>query len=163
MKKINLIVNEQPRCIDVEPQTTLLDVLREQLGLTGAKRGCDEGDCGACSVLLDGEVVNACLVLAIRLEGRRVDTVEGCLTGGSLNRLQEAFVEKGALQCGFCGPGMIMSAQALLSKNPTPSEPEVRRALTGNLCRCTGYAKIVQAVQSVGQSMLEGQNGEVEK
>ena len=155
MKRINLVVNDQPVSVEVEPRTTLLDVLRHDLGLTGAKRGCEEGDCGACSILLDGRVVNACLVLAIRLEGRTVRTIEGLGEAGRLNRLQESFVAHGALQCGYCGPGMIMSAQALLEKTPDPAEDEIRRALAGNLCRCTGYAKIVEAVRGVAREEKE--------
>jgi len=122
-----------------------LDALREVFGLTGTKKGCDSGDCGACTVLLDGKPVNSCLVLAIELDGREVRTIEG-LEGPSLNPVQRAFLRHGAVQCGFCSPGMVMCAMGLLAEYPSPSEDEVRRALAGNLCRCTGYTKIVEAV-----------------
>lgn len=153
MPNIHLTINGKPVDAEVNPQTTLLDFLREDLGLTGTKRGCDEGDCGACTVLLDGKPVNACLILVIRLQGRHVDTVEGLMQGDGLHPLQKAIVEQGALQCGYCGAGMIMSAKALLEEKPKPDETQVRTALAGNLCRCTGYAKIVEAVQCVGRDM----------
>ena len=130
---------------------TLLDVLREDLELTGTKYGCGEGECGACSVLLDGDVVNACLVLALECEGSEVVTVEGLTAGGELHPIQKAFVDHGAIQCGFCTPGMIMATHALLQKNPSPSEDEIKRALEGNLCRCTGYRKIIDAVLSLSR------------
>jgi len=132
--------------VTVSPAATLLQVLREELELTGTKYGCGEGECGACSVILDGRVVNSCLVLAAECEGRAVLTIEGLRENGGLHPLQRAFVEHGAVQCGFCTPGMIMAAYALLQQNPAPSEQEVRRALEGNLCRCTGYRKIIDAV-----------------
>jgi carbon-monoxide dehydrogenase small subunit len=137
----------------VEPQTTLLELLRETWGLTGAKRGCDEGDCGACTVLLDGQPVNACLVLAVRVNGRKVTTIEGLGDEEHPHPLQTAFVQHGALQCGYCGPGMILSAKALLDVNPSPTEAEIRQALSGNLCRCTGYSKIIEAVRSVSRGI----------
>jgi carbon-monoxide dehydrogenase small subunit len=124
----------------------LLDVLREQLALTGTKEGCGEGECGACSVLIDGEVVNSCLVAAGQVEGSAVTTVEGLANGGTLSPLQQAFIERGAAQCGICTPGMLLAAHALLAENPRPSEDEVRVGLAGNLCRCTGYTKIFDAV-----------------
>ncbi len=148
---INLTVNGIGHEVDVEPYRTLLDVLREDLGLTGTKRGCDHGDCGACTVLLDGRAVNSCLVLAMDARGRDILTIEGMAIEGELHPLQRAFIEHGALQCGYCTGGNILSARALLEENPDPSEPEVREALAGNLCRCTGYDKIVEAVLAVAQ------------
>ena len=153
MKQIlRFTVNEEPREIAVEPWWTLLDVLRDQLELTGAKKGCDRGDCGACTVLLDGKPIVSCTTLAIQAHGRRVTTIEGLLVDGRPHRLQQAFVDAGAVQCGFCTPGMVLAAKALLDENPSPTEDDVREAIAGNLCRCTGYAKIVDAVLSVAHS-----------
>ncbi len=129
-----------------EPRQSLLEVLREVLGLTGAKEGCNNGNCGACNVLLDGVLVNSCLVLAVEVDGCRVDTVEGMAQDGKLHPLQQKFLEHAALQCGICTPGFLMAAKALLERNPDPSEAEVRYWLAGNLCRCTGYDKIIRAV-----------------
>jgi carbon-monoxide dehydrogenase small subunit len=152
---IRIQVNGDWKELQVAPQTTLLELLRETLGLTGAKRGCEEGDCGACTVLLDGRPVNACLVLAVRIDGARVTTIEGLGGSERLHPLQQAFVDLAAVQCGFCAPGMLLSAKALLDENPEPTEPEIRQALAGNLCRCTGYAKIVQAVRAAGRRLRE--------
>jgi len=149
---ICILVNGNWRTASVEPQVTLLDLLRDEWHLTGAKRGCDEGDCGACTVLLDGKPVNSCLVLAVRADGRSVSTVEGLGDEDHLHPLQQAFIEHGALQCGYCGGGMLMSAKALLDENPSPTEAEIRQALAGNLCRCTGHVKIIEAVQSVSRA-----------
>ena len=149
--QVEITVNGEQKKALVSPETTLLDLLRETWGLTGTKKGCNEGDCGACTVLLDGKPVNACLVLAVRADGRRVITIEGLGDREHPHPLQAAFVEHAALQCGFCGPGMLLSAKALLDENPDPTEAEVRQALSGNLCRCTGYAKIIEAVQRAGQ------------
>ena len=151
--QVKILVNGEWKTASVEPQTTLLELLRETWGLTGAKRGCDEGDCGACTVLLDGQPVNACLVLAVRVNGRKVTTIEGLGDEEHPHPLQTAFVQHGALQCGFCGPGMLLSAKALLDVNPSPTEAEIRQALSGNLCRCTGYSKIIEAVRSAGRGM----------
>ena len=141
-------VNGEPVRLMVPPLVTLLDVLRRDLELTGTKYGCGEGECGACSVLLDGKVVNSCLVLALECEGSQVLTIEG-LADGKLHAIQQAFVDHGAIQCGFCTPGMIMATYALLEANPSPTEDEIKRSLEGNLCRCTGYRKIVDAVLSL--------------
>jgi len=149
--QVKIMVNGESKTASVEPQTTLLELLRETWGLTGAKRGCDEGDCGACTVLLDGQPVNACLVLAVRVNGRKVTTIEGLGDEEHPHPLQTAFVQHGALQCGYCGPGMILSAKALLDVNPSPTEAEIRQALSGNLCRCTGYSKIIEAVRSASR------------
>lgn len=149
---ITFKVNDRQWDLAVEPNRTLVDVLRYDLGLTGTKKGCDLGECGSCTVILNGKPVNACLVLAIQANGAEILTIEGLRPSQGLHPLQQAFVEKGAIQCGFCTPGMILSSSSLLQKNPKPSEEEIRAALSGNLCRCTGYQKIVEAVQSVGQT-----------
>ncbi len=145
---ITLTVNGAKERLDVPSNMTLLQMLREKLALTGTKNGCEAGECGACTVLLDGEPVNSCMVLAVEADGREVLTVEGLAPEGGLRPLQEAFVEHNAVQCGFCTPGMLMSATALLERNPEPTEQEIREALVGNLCRCTGYVRIVDAVQA---------------
>ena len=132
---------------------TLLDFLREDLGLKGTKRGCDSGQCGACTIIMDGKTANACLILAIQADGKEILTIEGLSSGGRLHPLQEAFVEEGAVQCGFCVPGMILSAKALLDEKKDPSGEEIREALSGNLCRCTGYVKIIKAVQKAAALM----------
>ena len=134
-----------------EPRQSLLEVLRETLGLTGAKEGCNNGNCGACNVILDGTLVNSCLVLAVEINGRRVTTIEGIATAQGLHPLQEKFIAHAALQCGFCTPGFIVAAKALLDQNPNPSETEIRGWLAGNLCRCTGYDRIVRAVMDAAQ------------
>src|SRR6059036_962450 len=150
-RTISLRINERVWTAEVRPHWTLLQLLGDVLGLTGTKNGCSQGVCGACTVLLDGEPVRACLLLAVRADGRRVTTVEGLGADGALHRLQQAFVDEGAVQCGFCTPGMLMVALALLEENPRPTEMEVRDALIGNLCRCTGYARIVRAVLAAAQ------------
>ena len=147
--ELSFVVNGDPTTVEVSPFATLLDVLRDELELTGTKYGCGEGECGACSMLLDGKVVNSCLVLAIECQGSEVVTIEGLAAGGQLHPIQKAFVDHGAIQCGFCTPGMVMTAYALLRSNPSPTEGEIQRALEGNLCRCTGYRKIVDAVLSL--------------
>ncbi len=145
--KISLTVNGEPREADVWAGESLLFALRERLGLPGSKNACEQGECGSCSVLLDGVLVCACLVLAAQADGHEVVTVEGLGEEGQLHRVQEAFVEAGAVQCGFCTPGLVVATADLLAHNPEPSEYEIREALSGNLCRCTGYAKIFDAVR----------------
>jgi aerobic carbon-monoxide dehydrogenase small subunit len=144
--KLRLEVNGARHELEIDPTTRLIDVLRDKLGLTGTKEACGEGECGACTVLVDGRAVAACLMLAVQARGRQVVTVEGLAAEGELDVLQQKFVEHGAVQCGFCTPGMLMSAKALLLENPRPSERDIRLALAGNLCRCTGYSAIVAAV-----------------
>ncbi|GAB4278227.1 MAG: (2Fe-2S)-binding protein [Deferrisomatales bacterium] len=153
---LELHVNGDLYEVACAPNTTLLEALREKALLTGTKRGCDLGACGACTVLLDGEAVLACLTLAFEAEGREIRTVEGLSEGGELTPLQRAFVDHGALQCGFCTPGFLMSATELLSENPRPTRSEIQRALAGNLCRCTGYVKIVEAVEAAAEGAREG-------
>ena len=154
---VELTVNGESRSANVPPETTLLKMLREHLGLTGAKLGCDVGDCGTCTVIVDGVSVNSCLMLAGRAAGCDVTTIEGLATADELHPLQQKFEEHGALQCGFCGPGMLISAKNLLDNNPDPSVFEVRDALAGNLCRCTGYTKIIEAVIDAGEMMSREQ------
>jgi len=150
---VSTTVNGDPVEFACEPNETLLDALRNRLGLTGAKEGCGTGDCGACSVQVDGRLVCACLVLGVEAEGREIDTVEGMADGATLHPLQTKFIEHAALQCGVCTPGFLIAAKALLEKNPDPSEEEIRFGLAGNLCRCTGYDKIVRAVQDAAKVM----------
>ena len=145
-KTIHITVNQKPIELEVQPNQTLLEVIRETLGLTGTKAGCLVGDCGACTVLLDKRPVNSCLVLAVQADGKEVTTIEGIGTPQGLHPLQTAFVDKGAIQCGYCTPGMILSAKSLLGRNPRADEAEIRKAISGNLCRCTGYQKIVEAI-----------------
>ncbi len=150
---LHLIINQQPMQVEIEPHLTLLDVLRDQLRLTGTKEGCGTGDCGACTVLLDGEPVCSCLTLAVEAEGQHVRTIEGVAANGQLHPVQQAFVDEGGLQCGICTPGMVMSSIALLEANPHPTEGQVRESLAGNLCRCTGYTHIVKAVMKASEDM----------
>ena len=153
MTAFHFMVNATPVEVDVPGMRRLLDVLREELALTGTKEGCGEGECGACTVLLDGAPVDSCLVPICQIEGSRVATVEGLEQGGKLHAIQAAFTEKHALQCGFCTPGMLMTCSALLERNKKPSELEIRQAISGNLCRCTGYLNIVKAVQHAAEKM----------
>jgi carbon-monoxide dehydrogenase small subunit len=145
---IRIKVNGRWQSLSVLGSDLLVDVLRERLGLTGTKKGCGKGDCGACTVLMDNLPVNSCLVLAVQADGREVLTIEG-LGEKALHPIQKAFVEKGAIQCGYCTPGMVLSAKALLDGDPTPSDDEIRKAISGNLCRCTGYVQIVEAIKSL--------------
>jgi carbon-monoxide dehydrogenase small subunit len=151
MESLTMRLNGEEVTIQVKPDALLVDVLRDELELTGTKEACGEGECGACTVLLDGEPVTSCIVPARKAQGREVLTVEGLASGGVLHPLQKAFVEYGAVQCGFCTPGMLMSAKALLDRNPHPSEEEIKEAISGNLCRCTGYVKIVEAIKAIGE------------
>jgi carbon-monoxide dehydrogenase small subunit len=151
---VNFKVNGRDRSALVEPGTILLDVIRDDLGLTGAKEGCGKGECGACTVIMDGDAVPSCLVLAAGVEGKEITTIEGISENGRLHPLQEAFVRYHASQCGFCSPGMILTAKAFLDRNPNPSEAQVRDVMMSNLCRCTGYEKIIEAIMAVA-------NGEV--
>ncbi len=145
-RPISLKVNGETYDLLVDDRRTLLDVIRDQIGLTGTKKACDSGECGACTVIKDGKSVVSCLVLAVECQGAEVETIEGLAKGGVLHPIQKAFVEHGAIQCGYCTPGMIMSSKALLAENPKPTEQEVRVGISGNLCRCTGYVKIVEAI-----------------
>ena len=146
---VKFCVNEEPVELTVSGSETLLHVLREKLGLTGTKEGCGAGECGACTVILDGQAVNACLVLAPEVNGKVVTTVEGLAKGDELSPLQESFIDHAALQCGFCTPGMLMSAEAMLRENPNPTREQITHNMSGNLCRCTGYKKIVEAIEDV--------------
>jgi carbon-monoxide dehydrogenase small subunit len=150
--QVGLKVNGFEYDLLIEPHWTLLDVLRDAIGLTGTKEGCGKGECGACTVIMDGEAVLSCLVLAIQAQGKNILTIEGLAQEGRLDSLQDAFVKYGAIQCGYCSPGMIMTSKALLSKNPHPTEDEIKTALSGNLCRCTGYVKIVEAVRNASRT-----------
>jgi len=147
-----ITVNDERHELVVDSRRTLLHVLREDLGLTGTKEGCGEGECGACAVILDGKLVNSCLVLALEADGGAVTTIEGLARGAELHPIQKAFIERGAIQCGFCTPGMILAAKALLDENPNPSEAEIREGIAGHICRCTGYSKIVEAIQAAAQA-----------
>ncbi len=155
---VSLTVNGEPLEVAVAPHRTLLDALRHEMGLTGTKKGCDVGDCGACTVLVDDAPVNSCLMLTVEVQGRRVTTVEGLAPRpGRLHPLQDAFMRCGASQCGFCTPGILMMSKALLDTNPQPTEAEIRFALAGNICRCTGYSKIIDAVQLVAREAAAAQ------
>ncbi|SFG47593.1 purine hydroxylase delta subunit apoprotein [Desulfotomaculum arcticum] len=147
MQRISFTINGIAQEVEVSPTMRLLDVIRDVLGLTGTKEGCSEGECGACTVLVDGKPVNSCLVLAGQVQGKTITTIEGLSKGQEPHPLQKAFIEAGAIQCGYCTPGMVLSAKALLDSNPNPSAKEIRRGMSGNLCRCTGYKKIIEAVQ----------------
>ena len=156
MKKlINLNINGKDHELAVSPNQTLADVIRDEIGLTGTKKGCEVGECGACTVIMDGKPVSSCIVLAVQANGRTILTIEGMETDKGLHPLQQAFVDKGAIQCGYCTSGMILSAKALLDRNAHPDESEIRMAISGNLCRCTGYQKIVEAIKSVSECKNE--------
>ena len=158
-RSIRLTVNGETRDILVEPFASLLDTLRDELRLTGTKKGCDEGDCGACTVILDDKSVTSCLVLAISTQGKDIVTIEGLARGEALHPVQQAFVDHGGVQCGFCTPGLIMEATAYLKEEPNPTEEDVRYAIGGNLCRCTGYVKVVRAILSAAEEMRKAGSG----
>lgn len=153
---INLTVNGKMHILEVEPQERLLDMLRLKLKLTGAKEGCGEGECGACTVIMNGEAVNSCMILAYQARDAEILTIEGLAPDGGLDTIQQAFVDNGAIQCGYCTPGMIMSTKALLMKNTNPTEAEIKEALAGNLCRCTGYINIIKAVKAAANELNGG-------
>lgn len=155
-REIRLHINGQPYSVRVEPDELLVDVLRDRLELIGTKKGCGTGDCGACTVLMDGCPVTSCLVLAVAAEGKSITTVEGLAGGDRLHVLQQSFIDHGAVQCGYCTPGLLMMAKSILDQNPTPTEAEVRAGIAGNLCRCTGYTKIVEAILAAGEQMAGG-------
>ena len=158
MKKlISVTINDKEYELAVSPNQTLVDLIRNDLELTGTKKGCEVGDCGSCTVIMDGKPVNSCLVLAVQANGKKITTIEGVATDEGLHPIQEAFVEHGAIQCGFCSPGMILSGKNLLESNPKPTELEIRTAISGNLCRCTGYQKIVEAIKDVSEKATTGQ------
>jgi carbon-monoxide dehydrogenase small subunit len=146
-ERISIIINNKSCFFDIEPETTLLDLIRDHAGLKGTKKGCDTGHCGACTVLMDGGPVNSCITLALKAAGKKIETIEGLSDGKTLHPIQEAFINEGAVQCGFCTPGMILSSKALLEQNPNPDDEQIRTALSGNLCRCTGYTRIIAAVK----------------
>jgi aerobic carbon-monoxide dehydrogenase small subunit len=150
---VSTTINGEPKDFLCEPHQTLLDVLRDELNLTGSKEGCGSGDCGACSVIVDGRLVCSCLMLAVEAEGHSVQTIEGLATGGKLHPVQQKFLEHAALQCGFCTPGLLVAAKALIDRNPNPTETEARYWLAGNLCRCTGYDKVIRAVLDAAAEM----------
>ena len=152
---IQLIVNGDPYEVMVKTSETLLYVLREKLGLTGAKHGCDTGKCGSCTVLIDGKPIRSCLTLAISVRDRDITTIEGLAKNGDLHPIQKAFIEYGAVQCGFCTPGMIMFTKSFLEENPEPKDEEIRQALSANICRCTGYAKIIEAIKAAAKEMAK--------
>jgi len=154
--EVTLRVNDQTHTVLIEPRRTLLDVLRKDLGLTGAKKGCDEGTCGACTVLLDGKAVYACLTLAVECEGHRIETIEGLSSDGVIHPVQEAFIAHDAFQCGFCTPGQVLSVKAMLDQDPNPTPDTVKRAVSGNLCRCGAYSGIVQAALAAAKAKPSG-------
>jgi len=156
-KQIQLRVNGEVRELLVDANRTLLEVLREDLGLTGTKKGCNKGECGACTVLLDGKPVPSCTVLAVRADGKDIMTIEGVAEGGKLHPIQQVFNEKGAIQCGFCTPGMILVTKKLLEENPSPTAQEIKEAISGNICRCTGYVQIIEAITALAEGVKPGE------
>ncbi len=157
MKKIELKVNGTVHKVEIEEDMRLIDVLRDKLGLMGTKEGCGEGECGACTIIMDGETVASCLVMAFQAEGKEILTIEGLSEGEKIHPIQQAFLDEGAVQCGFCIPGMVLSAKALLDKKSSPNRSEIREAISGNLCRCTGYNKIVNAVEKAAKDLKGGE------
>jgi carbon-monoxide dehydrogenase small subunit len=160
--KIKLKVNGAWREVETRPDRILLDLLREELGLTGTKKGCEAGECGACTVIMNGRAVLSCLIPALKADGAEITTIEGLAREDRLHPLQQAFLEEGAVQCGYCTPGMLLAAKALLDENPAPSIEEVKRAISGNLCRCTGYTKIIRAIQSGAGAVRRDRPGEAD-
>lgn len=159
MKNISLTVNGKLYQVEVEEDMRLLDLLRDKLGFTGVKEGCAEGECGACSVIMDGRLVTSCLVMAFQADGKEIVTIEGLQNeDGTLHPIQQAFLEEGAVQCGFCTPAMVLAAKAILDKNPNPSDEEIKEGISGNLCRCTGYAKIVSSIKKAAEYLNKGGN-----
>ncbi len=155
-RQIKLVVNGKSCEVGVYPWSTLLEIIREDLKLTGTKEGCGQGECGSCTVIMGGKTVNSCLVLAMEAENQEITTIEGLSDGDQLHPIQEAFVEQAGMQCGFCTPGMIMSAKALLDRNPDPSEEEIREGIAGNFCRCTGYTKIIESISAAAKAVRKG-------
>ena len=156
MKEIKFVLNGKPFELKVTPWRTLLEMIREDLQLTGTKEGCGQGECGSCTVIMGGKTVNSCLVLAVEADGQEITTIEGLADGEALHPIQESFVNHAGMQCGFCTPGMIMSAKALLDKNSSPSEKEIREGISGNFCRCTGYTKIIESISAAAVMMKGG-------
>jgi aerobic-type carbon monoxide dehydrogenase small subunit (CoxS/CutS family) len=157
--KLRIKLNGTWREVETRPDRILLDLLREDLGLTGTKRGCEEGECGACTVVMNGKAVASCVLPALKADGAEILTVEGMAQGGQLHPLQQAFWEEGAVQCGYCTPGMLLSAKALLDENPDPQVEEIKTAISGNLCRCTGYSKIIRAIRKAAEKMIKKSGG----
>ena len=155
MKQIRFVLNGNPVEIKVEPHKRLLDMIREDMGLTGTKEGCGEGECGACTVIMGGKAVNSCLILAAEADNQEITTIEGLANGSQLHPLQQEFITQGGMQCGFCTSGMIMSAKALLDTNPLPTEVEIKDAIAGNFCRCTGYTKIIESISSAAEGISD--------
>lgn len=151
--EVNMFVNEKPVSVRVKPYARLLDVIREEVGLTGTKEGCGVGECGACTVIVDGKSVNSCLALAASMEGKHITTIEGLMENEKLHPIQQAFIDHHALQCGFCTPGLILSTKALLDENPHPTRDEIKIGISGNLCRCTGYEQVVEAIEEVSNNI----------
>lgn len=156
MKTIKFTVNEKGYEVEIDENMRLLDVLRDKLGLIGTKEGCGEGECGACTIIMDGETVNSCLVMGFQADGSNITTIEGLEKNGELHPVQKAYIETGAVQCGFCIPGMVLSTKALLDKNPNPNDVEIREGISGNLCRCTGYNKMLEATK-IAKKYMEGE------
>jgi carbon-monoxide dehydrogenase small subunit len=155
-KEIKFVLNGKPYEMSIPPWRTLLEVIRDDLKLTGTKEGCGQGECGSCTVIMGGKTVNSCLVPALEADGQEITTIEGLAEGGALHPIQEAFVEQSGMQCGFCTPGMILSAKFLLDRNPSPSESEIRDGIAGNFCRCTGYTKIIESISAAAEAMKGG-------
>lgn len=157
MKEISFTLNGKPYALSVKPWRTLLELIREDLSFTGTKEGCGQGECGSCTVIMGGKTVNSCLVPALEADNQEIITIEGLVDGDNLHPIQDAFVEQAGMQCGFCTPGMIISAKALLDKNPNPSEEEIREGIAGNFCRCTGYTKIIESISAAAEAMKGGE------